>query len=225
MKAFKILLVATFFVNILSAQTNSNITISDGRVYNLGRELEGNKAEIIDGSAYFNDRYLPTQVSGYENDSPMMRYNAAKDEMEFVRSEKMYNVLKTDSLEIRFVGINKVYKYLPYELKNESNKGYLLVLTKNKKVNLYAKERITLVPKKDASNSYDTGRPAFYRPEKDSYLIGFENKIVTFPKKKKELVAMFPSFESQIDTFIKSNNISFSEKADLLKLVNFIEKL
>src|SRR5690606_17180681 len=103
--------------------------------------------------------------------------------------------------------------------------GYLILLSENEKVSLYKKEQIRFVPAKEATNSYDMGRPAEYKKADDAFFIELNGTIENFPKNRKELIRKFAHKEKEVSDFVKKNKISFSREADLIELTKFLNTL
>lgn len=178
----------------------------------------------IEGSPYFTTTFLPATVTGYEG-MFLLRYNAYKDEMEFQSEGKILFVIKSDSMEVNFTNSNKKYKYVLYNSDKGNVKGFLVTISTGKKVSLFKREKVKLIPKVEAANSYASEVPAHYEFQRETFFIKKEDGIVIFPKNKKELIKMFPDKESQIVDFLKNNSVSFSKESDLVTLVTFLNSI
>ncbi|WP_438966975.1 hypothetical protein [Flavobacterium sp.] len=201
----------------LDAETKQFVT------WNLVRE---NSSEPIntDGSQYFVEAFMVAKLKGL--DSIMyMRFNAAKDKIEIKKGETSFSLTPIDSIEVNFQVTNKTYRYLKYKLDELDKKGYLVCNTNNKNVNFYKKEVITYVPLKVANNPYSSDIPAHYRKDDDLYFIGYDSKIIEFPKKSKDLINLFPDKENEIKKHIKENKLSLKKEEDILNIVSFLDKL
>ena len=56
-------------------------------------------------------------------------------------------------------------------------------------------------------------------------VIKIEVEFVPAPKKKKELLALFPEKASEVEKFVKEKKISFSDEKDLLLLTEYLSTL
>lgn len=177
----------------------------------------------IDGSPYINDAYLPATIEGYKGVTLPIRYNAQKDEMEFLRENKKFHVAKSDSLEVKI--LNKLYKYLEYQTKTDKEQGFLVVVNEGKNYSLYRKEKIVLVQASSSSGAYAMDSNAYYRKTDDKFYLSVPGKIIFMPGKKKELIALFPDKSAQIEEYVKKNKVSFDKENDLIGLVNFLNTL
>jgi hypothetical protein len=201
------------------AKSFSTIETSAGRLMYIPALAD---AEQADGSPYINKVYFPAKVSNYSGITPLIRYNAEKDEMEFLKDEKKYYLTKSDSLEVTI--LDKLYKYLLYEGDSGIEKGFLVVLLNNKKdkFSLFKKESITLIPKKEAKSSYDKASSAYYRVNDDKFYLEISGKIIPMPKKKKDFILMFPNNIDAIEVFIKENKTTFKNEKKLVELISFV---
>lgn len=210
------------------AQTRGQYDIASGiggrgQVFDFGKKA--NARENVNGSPYFVDTYLPVKISNYENETILVRYNAADDEMEFKKDDQLYYVPKSEDLIVKFINSGKEYHYASYTDKGNATSGYLVLLSENEKISLFKREQIKFVPAKEAANSYDTGRPAEYKKSNDSFFIKINGTIENFPKNKKELIKKFSHKEKEVAEFLKANKISFSKEADLITLTKFLNTL
>lgn len=181
--------------------------------------------ENVEGSPYVDSKFYASQVIGISGPTPPIRYNAYKDELEFVDRDKTYYVSKSDSLEVKLS--NKSYKYLEYQIDNRFEMGFLVVLLNdiNGKFSLYKKEKITLVPKYDSGSGYRDAVPAHFKLEEEKFYIGFSKKISSVSKKEKDIISLLPDYSQELKKFIKENKISFKNEDNLLRLVKFMNTL
>ena len=223
---------AKYYCYVLMALTLNAVAQNANSVSNQGSRENFLYTYVSDasntdatGSPYINEAYMPAKVTGFDGLAPPIRYNAEKDEMEFLKDGKKYYIIKQDSVEINFY--SKKYKYLNYQDKKEEKYGYLVVLVYDVKqtYSLYKKEKITLVPRVEAKSGYDEARPANYRKEEDKFYIAFSNKIIAMPNKKKELLALVPNQVEAIESYLKANKVSFDNESHLIELVKFMNTL
>ncbi|MFA5555838.1 MAG: hypothetical protein AB7D46_07655 [Flavobacteriaceae bacterium] len=216
--------ISCFIVSIGFSQTIGKYDLSSNMLIDLGSRSSA-AAINVQGSQYFNETYLPSKVSGYENETIPLRYNAAQDEMEFQKAGQLYHIPKTQNMTVTHITNQKVYEYIDYIDKEDKVSGYLAVLHKGEQHSLYKREQIKYIPAKEASNSYDRDRPAQYKKADDTYFIKTGDVIENFPKNRKELLRKFSNKKTQLSDFIKKNKISFSQEGDLIKLVIFLNTL
>lgn len=183
-------------------------------------------AEVIAGSPYSSDTFIHAKIKTADTLLEAdVRYNVVKNEIEFKSKGESYKLVNSEDFVIVYSVINKTLRYLKYEIDGNEEQGYLVEKTNNDKVNFYLKEVIKYIPLKEASNPYDSDKPAHYKKENDLYLIGVDGKIKEMPSKKKEFLKLFPNKEKEIESFLKSKKISFKDEKDLLLLINYIDTL
>jgi hypothetical protein len=219
---FSLILLISF--PMFSQQVRSGYTVITAKQrLDLTRTFE-TEEKNIQGSPYLAETFLPANVSGYQGVF-LLRYNAHKDEMEFQKDEEILYLVKSDSLEVDFLNSKKKYSYLEYKSGKEIIKGFLIVVSNGEKISLFKKEKVNLIPKVEATNTYARDSPARYELQKDTFFIKMDGVIVPFPKNKKELLKMFPDKENPIVDFIKNNDISFSKENDVINLVKFLNSI
>lgn len=196
--------------------------------WDLTREIDPNaKVEKVSGSPYANDNFFDAQITIMDTVVTVpVKYNVVLDEMEFKKDDKTYALVAKENTVVKMVTSKVNYSYLKYSFDGTTKKGFLIKKTTNNNVNFYLKEVITYVPYKDAVNAYSQPIPAHYRKDSDIFFIGIaDGNIAEMPTKKKELLKMFPNNEKEIETFLKTNKISFKDEEDLILLVNYLDTL
>ncbi len=220
---FTLLLFTQFFA-LSQQRVGSGFSVIYGKQrLDLTKSID-EEGEEVEGKPFVVETFLPANVKGYDG-TFLLRYNAYKDEMEFEKDNDIHYLVKTDSSEVYFLNSKKRYKFLEHKFNDEITNGYLAVISENEKISLYKKERIKLIPKVYAANSYKSDVPAHFEIQKDAFFIKKENSIIAFPNSKKELIRMFPDKEKQIVDFLKTNGLSFSKESDLITIVTFLNTI
>ncbi len=220
---FTITALAIFLSLSSIAQVNTTVKHSDGRQLTERRE----SSQPATGSMYINERYMPAQVTGYDN-NVLVRYNAYSDYFEInnTKTGQAETLSKNPEVEITVVSTNQTYKVLEYKTeKGETHYGYLTVISEGPKVSLYKKETIVLQPEFFPSNSYQSYKAANYKKSDDEYYIKLNNEIVYLSSKSKHLAKMMPEQDKEIKTFIKKNKISLDKEQDLVKLADYLQTI
>lgn len=193
----------------------------------LRDKLDAKSAESVAGSPYVSEKFLLSEVSGV----PMVvlvRYNGYKDEVEIKKDEEVY-LLPKDSVYGEITPKNSVYKIKFFNnltIKGDYHKGYFFSLAQKNKIELLKKDRIILQKAKEADNSYSIPEPPKYVKAKSEYYIKCgDNKLIDFPKSKKEVIALYPSNKTEIEAYFKENKVSFKDENDMVKITNFIATL
>jgi hypothetical protein len=219
-----------FIILLFSIQTifaQQQLSVDNNSVRLLNFTNQEAKALKIEGSVYVDDIYKKASVSTLKVDLEA-RYNALEDEIEVKYDNTVGQIIKLDSLTVKFVGTNKTYQYVPYTYQNESVYGFLVLKTNNKQINFYTKESVKYIPFQEGAISYGQkgeGKPAYYKREKEIYFIGLKGRIIEMPLKKKELLELFSDNKTKIEDFTKKNKTNFKEEADLISLINYLNTL
>jgi hypothetical protein len=131
-----------------------------------------------------------------------------------------------DFATVTFGGTNKKYVLIPYtNTKNQLTYGYLIALYEKDNIALFQKENINYYEGKKAKTSLEKDMPSRYTKTDDSYFLRVKDATAEFPGGKKDLIKLFPDKKSEIETWIKANKVSFSDRADMIKIVDFLATL
>ncbi len=177
------------------------------------------------GSQYFDDNFMPANIK--DMGITMIKYNAYLDQIELKSAVDQTSVLNVEEGRVIATTNGKnAFEFVTYVTdENETVKGYLNLISNNSQVKIYERLRIFLQPETDTKSGYEAYKPPMYKKASTKYFIKIkDNKIVQF-NKKKELFELFPGKEKQINEYIKSNKISFSDVADLSKLGTYLDTL
>lgn len=220
---YTLLFLMVFSANVWSQNYNFVLGNSLNALFITANVLD-DPTSNIEGSQYINNQFSPSKFSCLSEETPPMRYNAYKEEMEFLLDGKLYYVKKNDTCVITL--LNNSYKHFE-NYNKEKNSGYLLILNKlsNLKYVLYKKEKVILIPEYIPSSSYGESKPPTFAIDKPLYFISIEDKLVEFPKKKSDLLLLFPNNKQGIESFLKDKKISFNEEVKLIELVDFLNTL
>lgn len=205
--------------SLISTNGSSNSTgLLDLRPFNDDSKVEG--------SQYIVDKFLPATIEGVEG-THLMRYNAAKDDIEYQKEENKIFVLDKSlkKYDVTFMGNN--YKYSVHEYTNykgESTKGFLIELYTST-FSLYKREKINFISDKYPKNGYEDLIPAHFERADDEFYIKKGNEIIPFPKNKKYLIAFYPEKKPEIEVFFKNNKLSFKKEKDLISITSYLSSL
>lgn len=179
----------------------------------------------IEGSPYIQKVFAPANVVNVEQ-RYFMRYNAYEDLFEFITPKN--DTLVMDKIDdfgvITFNLGNKKFKLVDYiDLNEKSQKGYLIDLYNKSDFALYKKESVSFRAGKKAKTSLEVDMPAKYVKNDDLYFLKNKSgKITVFPESRKQLIKLFPEKKSEIENFVKQNDIKFDQEMDLKKIIDLI---
>lgn len=194
--------------------------------------LQKNMAKIIaaniEGSPYYDESFNSAKITPIDKVF-FVRYNAALDVMEVIQqSDTLIIDKKNRNYTIKQNKGNLTYKILEnIEAEGEDKLGYYVQLTNGKNIKLYRKDRKKFVESKRAAYGNINKITAKYKEQKSEYYIeyGTSGSAVKLPKKKKSLINLFASKESDIKAFIKEKKIKVTKQEGLIKLINFVNSL
>lgn len=194
---------------------------SGGGMLNFRKSREFND-KSIGGSRYLTEQFNLAKVNKGTRDF-MIRYNAYNDLMEYKDGTEILELIKDQNTYFQFAD-GQVFELLNYTIDGNEYSRYHQILTNanNTKVSKY--KSIKLNPAKSASNSYETGSAASFKPNKDVYFVTYNNQTIEFDGKSKTLEKLIPSKVSEVKKFFKENKIKEND-ADMIKVGNFLSSL
>jgi hypothetical protein len=183
------------------------------------------RSKELVGSIYINEAFLPAKLS-YSQDQYLIRYNAYQDEMEIEKNGNPYHLSKNLSYSIYFEGINKTYQVYNYLNNKETVPGFFVVLFNGDNISLLIKEKIKFYDEVKAKNGYDKYVPPTLKRVDDKFYVVFKNNpAIALPNKKKEVISLFESKGSAIESYAKINNLGFKNREDLIKICKYYDTL
>ena len=87
------------------------------------------------------------------------------------------------------------------------------------------KEKVKFIPEYIPNSTYGKEKPASYVIDKSKYYISMPDGLTEFPKKKSELLKLFPNNQVSIESFLTDKKISFSQESNLIELIDFLNTL
>lgn len=228
MKKIIITLSLSFFALNVGAQGLFDHVSSGTTGMLLRNNAIGKKDANISGTPYIEDKFFDSEISGV-SEKLLTRYNAATDEIEIKKEDTEGEFLLPKTAEYGTVS-SKYGKYILKLVdyvtpKGESINGYLVELWANENSSLLRRDRIKLEEGREG-NGYTGYTPPKYAKAAAEYYIQFKGKdIAVFPKNRKALIELFKDKKSEIETFFKSNDLSFKDEKDMAKITEFASTL
>lgn len=229
MKKIIITLTVSFFALNASAQGVFDHIGGSGTTGTLLRNNAIDKKDAnISGTPYFDDKFHYSEISGVP-EKVLSRYNAATDEVEIQKDGDTKEFLLPKAVEYSTIN-SKFGKYIlklvDYKTpKGESINGYLVEMWTDGTSSFFRRDRIKLEEGREG-NGYTGYTPPKYTKADAEYYFQLKGKeIVAFPKNKKGLIAIFKDKKTEIETFLKSNDLSFKDEKDMAKIAEFAATL
>lgn len=180
----------------------------------------------IEGSPFLSDDFIKGTVYTTSKTKYMdlpLRYNAYNDQLEFKTPDGQLQTMSEPEIveKIEFGEYNMVY--LSYFNAKKIHHGFFIVMVEGK-VSLYSRYEI-IFKKADKPAAYQEAEPASFikKPACYYFRIGLEQAKKV--DNKKELIAIFPDHNNEIETFIKENKVKVSKPESLIKLVKYYNSL
>ena len=174
------------------------------------RDVEGSPyytGDFVKGVAYLKDGNFA---------SVPLRYDIFRDEIEFLKENKIYWLKKSDILYVR-CGTDILV--LANAISDTSQLGYFFLRSTGKN-KLLCKKTIGYSPEVPPKG-YSETVPARFKQENDEFFIQVEGKPIQKVKSSKDLSAIFADNKSALD-YIKKEKIRATKFNDLQKLFNYL---
>lgn len=182
------------------------------------------------GSPYMQSAFTTAKIAPVGK-VYLVRYNALMDEMEVkgAEEEDVLIISKKKSYVINQHENNVTYRVLEkIESEKENDLGYYISLEDNDNISLYKKSCKKMVKRKKGSygNAASSVTTEFKDMRCEFYIEKAHNgHAIKLPKRKKELLALFPDKADLIKTFIKKNRIKLNKEDSLKKLIKYINTI
>jgi len=169
---------------------------------------------------YLTFSYELAFVDDYDTKS-RVRYNIYEDEIEFIKDNSIYYLVKEVGRRIRFVETKELYRV--FKLDEEPNFFKVHVEDKH---SLLAKQRVRYIEPRKALSGYDRAKPANYRRMKDELYLALENRnLIKLSRDKKEFLEVFGNKSETMNTFMRQNKLNFRKIEDLKKIIQYFNIL
>jgi hypothetical protein len=180
----------------------------------------------IEGTPYYNKNLtngeIYTQESVRFSDVPM-RYNAYSDEIEF-ESPDGDTCVFIDPKKIFQIKLNdEILVYTEYITDNVIKNGFLFVLYIGKS-SLYLRRYKVLNPTVP-SNGIINEMPARFADKPSEYYIKLGDKMPQLLGSKRDLIKLLGDHTSEIEKYIKAENIRMNNADDLIKVLTYYDSL
>lgn len=177
------------------------------------------------GTYYINNEFVPGKISN-QKAVYLMRYNAYKDVIEMELNNKQYYFPLSTNYSVTFESLNKIYQVLDYKEKEITKKGLFVVVFLGNEISLFLKEKIEFFEEVKPKTGYDKYVPPTLKRVDDKFYVVFKNNpAIALPNKKKEVISLFESKGSAIESYAKLNNLGFKNREDLIKICKYYDTL
>ncbi len=187
---------------------------------------DGNRDSKIEGSPYFEDEFLPGQISenGKQILSGFFRYNVVKDQIEIKINKKDKDVFILPRLKTYQYDLNK-YSYSLKKFSTQDGElllGYVVEYFDKGSVVFLDKPSVKVRPGEKAETSYGKNRPSRYRI-RNRYYLGFKDKPLQEIKiRERDVDDQFKN-SVQMENYFKSHKIKHIE--DIVKMLEYHQSI
>lgn len=219
----KNILVSTLLLMFFNSYSQN--TVNPSITFELLANKEGTGKVKAEGSPYYNDKFLHSEILGIEGSS-RARYNAEADQIEIEYKDEIFALPKDERYSsVKMINLHYVlHRYV--NSNGQDTFGYLIEVFSKDKVALLKKDRIKLQKEKQNTNGYSGYTPPKYVKLSPEYYLQLKNSnIVEFPSNKKSFINLFKDKKAPIEDFLKANDLSFKNEKDMEMIVQFIATL
>jgi hypothetical protein len=194
--------------------------------YQKRREIDLDKFQ---GSPYTSNTFAPTVLK--YNDEVVgqiyYRYNALNEEIEIKKTaseEEAYKALTKDKEVSLLINANPLsFKTFVTE-KNATINGYLSLIQKGSKYDLYERTLVKFTEGQPAQNSFVAAVPSRFTKFTEFYFQKNDvNRIDQIPQKNKKLIKLVDeSKREELKVFLKENDLNIKSEQDLIKVFDYL---
>ena len=222
MKSFRFFLI--FFLIVSSKLIfgqKINPFMDDYKFYQRVHSERSNNYEGIDGIPYLNPEFQKGVIRLKDSTlvKLMLRYDIYSDVMEFQYNDNTYSVENPLLLDTIFIG-ESVFVYLPTIEKG----GYFEIYESGKCI-LAQKRVIEFKEAEDAKPIEGISKPARFVSEPDIFYLMLNNSNVIKVNNMKSVVNLLQDQKSQIENYIKQQNIKNTNRGNLIEIVRYYNSL
>lgn len=200
-------------MRILDSDPRMSATLRSNNVYDPNKNNN-----TIEGNPYSSSDFLIGTIPNI-NASITFKYNAHKDVIEFKDGNSIYELPK--DINYSPISLSDGTKVV-LETNNDGNLSYYTQLFEKDNVALLKKNRVTLSEAKPTDGYREATAPKF-SSLKTEYFLKSEDKIIEFPKNKKELLAKY-SNNPTLEQFIKKNGSYIKDENAMKEIVKLISQ-
>ena len=187
-------------------------------------EMDLRSKDLV-GSVYNSKEFLPARLNE-DKVIYSMNYNAFQDQMVVKKDGNLFFLRKDYDFMVTFLNTEKKYRVFDYQEGGQKMTSFFVVLFQGEKISLLLKEKIKYYSEKKAKSGYDKYQPPKLKREKDKFFLGYKNNTTKeLPKKKKDILNLFTSKSTDIESYVKRNNLGFKSKEDLTKIFTYYHAL
>jgi hypothetical protein len=164
-------------------------------------------------------------ISGY-----LVRYNIAENEFELmqVAAEKVYRLQASVVQNVAWIDSNTgktryFVNGMDYQEEGAPIAGFFEVLVDGEIP--YFRRTKAILKKANYNTALMVGNPNDEIVKRDIYYYLEGNTVIEVPKTRKKILEVFPDKQSELEAFIKQNNLYFKDENDVIRLFEYYNSL
>lgn len=178
----------------------------------------------VQGNPYLNDGFQDGEIKTKDNITYRgpLRFDMYSNEVQYRVKSIIYAIVNPEVIDrIKLGDISLIYSKLDYTKKE---KGFYFELIIDGDCQLLARKSMNLLPA-IPPKAYHDPKPAQFSQGKDKYYLKKNDRTPIKIKTKKHLLEILSNKEKEIEQFLKLEKLSLSNREDLIKLVEYYNKL
>lgn len=190
------------------------------------KQLENQKEQEYDGSPYFNDNFVQSQLfySGkYWFKNILLRYNIYHDEIELSDKGLVWAIAPSHLIDKAIIGDDTLVVD-SLQSSNYKSIAYYKLLHDGK-VTLLLKMNVTLREGQPAKLYTPATPPKFTRSQDEVFVKTGKKKEPEKIKNISALIALINDKQKQLADFVKSEKLGSKKKSDYIRLARYYESL
>jgi len=214
--------------NVLSqVQNEANISSSEMRNLLNSNQIPLHRATNVEGSPYMFDEFYEGVVkltNGHTTEPLEIRYNTHTQSVDFMSGNLAFNVDGENIESFHFTAKGKEYKFIKgYDASRLSEDDFVEVLVDGE-VKFLARHHTAFF---EDTASYGTAtKNNLYRSDVTYYIkVGDDSPERLRSLNKRRVMNNLDRFEDELEQYADRNNIDFSEKDDVAKLIQYCNTL
>lgn len=208
-------------------QDEANISSSEMRNLLNSNQIPLHRATNVEGSPYMFDEFYEGVVAlnnGHTTQPLQIRYNTHTQSVDFMSGNLAFNVEGENIESFHFTANGREYKFMKgYDASRLSEEDFVEVVVDGE-VKFLARHHTAFF--EDAASYGSATKNNIYRSDVTYYMkVGDKSPERLRSLNKRRVMNNLERFEDELEQYADQNNIDFSEKEDVAKLVRYCNSL
>jgi len=214
--------------NVFSqVQNEANISSSDMRNMLDSNQIPLHRATNVEGSPYMFDEFYEGVVeltNGHTTQPLQIRYNTHEQSIDFMSGNLAFNVEGENIESFHFTANGKEYKFIKgYDASRLSEDDFVEVVVDGE-VKFLARHHTSFF--EDSASYGSATKNNIYRSDVTYYVkVGDKSPERLRSLNKRRVMNNIDRFEDELEQYADQNNIDFSDKEDVARLIRYCNTL